>query len=233
MKKFGIDNPFFSFMSRAGDIILLNILFFITCIPVVTVGMSLSAMYRVTLRMARKESNYVVREYFQACREEWKKSTVMWMLLLAAAVLLVFDIMVGDKMWDALNAAVGALLFVWSMLFTYVFPVAARFENTVKNTMKNAMYMAVRHFPSTIVMAALNAVPVVCVVFGSMTMALAAPLYVVFGFALTARINSIFLDRIFRKYIPEEAAEENEAGPEEAWESETTEGREDADRAEA
>ena len=55
MKKFGIDNPFFAFMGRVGDILILNILFVITSIPIVTIGMSLSAMYRVTLRMARKE----------------------------------------------------------------------------------------------------------------------------------------------------------------------------------
>ena len=55
MKKFGIDNPFFTFMSRVGDILILNILFVATSIPLVTIGMSLSAMYRVKLRMTRKE----------------------------------------------------------------------------------------------------------------------------------------------------------------------------------
>lgn len=204
MKRFGIDNPFFGFMSRVGDILILNILFIITSIPVVTIGMSLSAMYRVTLRMARKECNYVVREYFRACREEWKKSTVIWLVLLVSGALLVFDVMVGKDMWNALNAAVGALLFLWGMVFTYVFAVQARFENTVKNIFKNALYMAVRHFPYTVLMLVLNVIPVVCIILGSVTMALAVPIYVAAGFALTARINSIFLNRIFQKYAPEE-----------------------------
>ena len=146
MKKFGIDNPFFAFMGRVGDILILNILFVITSIPIVTIGMSLSAMYRVTLRMARKESNYVAKEYFRACREEWKKSTVIWLIMLVSGGVLVFDVTVGKDMWNALNAAVGALIFIWGMLFTYVFAVQARFENTVKNIFKNALYMAVRHF---------------------------------------------------------------------------------------
>lgn len=204
MKRFGIDNPFFGFMSRVGDILILNILFIITSIPVVTIGMSLSAMYRVTLRMARKECNYVAREYFRACREEWKKSTVIWLVLLVSGALLVFDVMVGKDMWNALNAAVGALLFLWGMVFTHVFAVQARFENTVKNIFKNALYMAVRHFPYTVLMLSLNAIPVVCIILGSVTMALAVPIYIAAGFALTARINSIFLNRIFRKYAPEE-----------------------------
>lgn len=209
MKKFGIDNPFFAFMGRVGDILILNILFVITSIPVVTIGMSLSAMYRVTLRMARKECNYVAKEYFRACREEWKKSTVIWLIMLVSGGVLVFDVTVGKDMWNALNAAVGALIFIWGMLFTYVFAVQARFENTVKNIFNNALYMAVRHFPFTAIMMALNAIPAVCILFGSMTMALATPIYVAAGFAVTARINSIFLNRIFRKYAPEEEEAED------------------------
>ena len=209
MKKFGIDNPFFAFMGRVGDILILNILFVITSIPVVTIGMSLSAMYRVTLRMARKECNYVAIEYFRASREEWKKSTVIWLIMLMSGGVLVFDVTVGKDMWNALNAAVGALIFIWGMLFTYVFAVQARFENTVKNIFKNALYMAVRHFPFTVIMMVLNAIPAVCILFGSMTMALATPIYVAAGFTVTARINSIFLNRIFRKYAPEEEEAED------------------------
>ena len=212
MKKFGIDNPFFGFMGRVGDILILNILFVVTCIPVVTIGTSLCAMYQVALRMARKESNYVAREYFRAWKAEWKQSTVIWLILLAAGCLLVFDVMVGRDMWNILNAAVGALLFVWGMLFTYVFAVQARFANTIRNTVKNAMYMAVCHFPFTVIMLVLNLIPVLCILLGTTTMAMATPIYIVAGFALTARINAVFLNRIFRKYIPEEERTEKEAG---------------------
>ena len=210
MKKFGIDNPFFGFMGRLGDILILNILFVITCIPVVTIGTSLCAMYQVTLRMARKESNYVAGEYFRAWKAEWKQSTVIWLIMLAAGCLLVFDVIVGRDMWNLLNAAVGALLFVWGMLFTYVFAVQARFANTVRNTIKNAMYMAVRHFPVTVLMLALNLLPVLCILLGTAAMAMATPIYVVAGFALTARINAVFLNRIFEKYIPKKERTENE-----------------------
>ena len=208
MKKFGIDNPFFGFMGRLGDILILNILFVITCIPVVTIGTSLCAMYQVTLRMARKESNYVAGEYFRAWKAEWKQSTVIWLIMLAAGCLLVFDVIVSRDMWNLLNAAVGALLFVWGMFFTYVFAVQARFENTVRNTLKNAMYMAVRHFPFTVLMLALNLLPILCILLG--TAAMATPIYIVAGFALTARINAVFLNRIFKKYIPEEERTEKE-----------------------
>ena len=210
MKKFGIDNPFFGFMSRLGDLLILNILFVATCIPVVTIGMSCAALYRVALRMARKESNYVAREYFQACREEWKKSTVIWILFLATGALLFFDVLVAGEMWSALNVAVGVLILIWAFLFTWAFPLQARFENPVRVTLKNAMYMSVRYLPFTLLMTVLNAVPAVCIVLGSAVTALAVPIYIVVGFSLTARINAVLLDRSFRNYVPEEAEEDAE-----------------------
>ena len=210
MKKFGINNPFFGFMSRLGDLLILNILFVATCIPVVTIGMSCAALYRVALRMARKESNYVAREYFRACREEWKKSTVIWILFLATGALLFFDVLVAGEMWSALNVAVGVLILIWAFLFTWAFPLQARFENPVRVTLKNAMYMSVRYLPFTLLMTVLNAVPAVCIVLGSAVTALAVPIYIVVGFSLTARINAVLLDRSFRNYVPEEAEEDAE-----------------------
>ena len=208
MKKFGIDNIFFRFMGRLGDLMLLNILLVITCIPVVTIGMSCAALYRVALRMERKESSYTVREYFKACREEWKKSTVLWLIFLAAGCLLLFDVLVAGEMWNVLNAAVGVLLLIWAFCFTWVFPLQARFENPVNKTLKNALYMSVRHLPFTVPMTILNGIPVICIALGSFTMALAVPIYIVIGFSLTARGNAVLLEKAFKKYVADESEEE-------------------------
>lgn len=88
MKKLATDNPFFEFMGNVGDWILLNLLFVLTSIPLITIGMSLTALYRIVLRRMRGENNYVFKEYFKACKEEWKKSTILWIVFLLAAVLL-------------------------------------------------------------------------------------------------------------------------------------------------
>lgn len=61
MKKLTTDNPFFEFMGNVGDWILLNLLFVLTSIPVITVGMSLTALYRIVLRRMRGENNYVFK----------------------------------------------------------------------------------------------------------------------------------------------------------------------------
>ena len=57
---FNRDNKFFSFMGRVADLMILNLLCIVCCIPVVTAGPAIAAMYYITLKMARNEESYVV-----------------------------------------------------------------------------------------------------------------------------------------------------------------------------
>ena len=106
---------------------------------------------------------------------------------------------------SALN---GVLLLIWAFCFTWVFPLQARFENPVNKTLKNALYMSVRHLPFTVPMTILNGIPVICIALGSFTMALAVPIYIVIGFSLTARGNAVLLEKAFKKYVADESEEE-------------------------
>lgn len=200
MKKLNVENPFFEFMGNLGDLILLNLIHLLFCIPVFTIGAATSALYQVMLRRVRGESNYTIREYIKAFLSEWKKSTKLWIPLLFAGCILIFDILYIGRGWNVWGIAIGCMLFIWWMLVCYVFPVECRFENTWKNTMKNAFYMAIRHFPYTILIMLLNAVPVICFLAGARVMALTAPIFLVVGFALIARANAMLFGRIFEHY---------------------------------
>lgn len=203
MKKLSIDNPFFEFMSNLADLVMLNITWVITCIPVVTIGAAQTAFYRIMLRRVRGTCVYPVREYLAAFKEEFGKSTKIWIGFLIIGAVLVFDLMYMGQTWTAWGIAVGVLLFLWVILVSYVFPVMAQFENTLKNTMKNACYMAVRHLPYTIGIIILNLIPVFCFLAGGAIMQVTLPVYMVIGFAVTARINAAMFRNIFEKYIPE------------------------------
>lgn len=201
MKKLSTDNPFFDFMGNIGDLIVLNVLFVITSIPVISMGVSLTALYQVVLRRQRGESNYVVREYFQAFKEEWKQSTVLWGIFLLTGGILLFDVFYVENMGSILAVVIGCMIAAWGFVFSYTFPLQARFQNTIKNTFKNALFLSVRHFPYTILAVGLNSIPVICIVAGTFITMMAMPIYCFLGFSLTAKINSIFFDRIFRDFI--------------------------------
>lgn len=201
MGKMKIDNPLFRIMGKLGDMLLLNLLFILTCIPVLTVGMAVTAMYKVMLKRARGTDGYIFRDYIRACREEWKKSTMIWILLLAAGAVLLFDILYIGRKWSVLGIGVGCLIVLWCMVFIYVFPLQAQFENTLKNTLKNALYLAVRFFPYTLVLLAVFALPVICFVAGGLLLGLVGPIYLTVGFALSVRCSAALFTKIFEQYL--------------------------------
>ena len=89
MKLFNYDSPFWSFMSRLADLIILNLLWIVFCVPVVTIGASTTAMYRVTLNMVRGEGSGVVRMFWDAFRLNLKQAVLIFLILLIPVLLVV------------------------------------------------------------------------------------------------------------------------------------------------
>ena len=111
MKLFNYDSPFWSFMSRLADLIILNLLWIVFCIPVVTIGASTTAMYRVTLNMVRGEGSGVVRMFWDAFRLNLKQAVLIFLILLIPVLLVVYEFWmylsgaVGQSMWLGCSAA--------------------------------------------------------------------------------------------------------------------------------
>ena len=69
---FNMDNKFFTVMGRIADLCILNIICLVCCIPIVTAGASITAMYYVTLKMVRNEEAYIVRSFFKSFKDVFK-----------------------------------------------------------------------------------------------------------------------------------------------------------------
>ncbi len=199
LKKLPVEHPFFEFMGSLGDWMILNVLFVVTSLPVITIGVSLTSMYQVSLRRIRGESRYTVREYFQALRNEWKESTKLWMFFLCTGGILLFDVLYGNNLPAAVNIGLGCLAALWCFVFTYAFPLQARFQNSMRNTLVNALILAFRNFPVTVILIILNSVPIVCIMMGPFTVMAVMPVLCIIGFSLIVWLESVFLSVIFEK----------------------------------
>ena len=62
-KLFDYDNPFFMFMSRIWDLMILNFLAVLLCLPVITAGASVTALYYITLKMAEDRESHISVSY--------------------------------------------------------------------------------------------------------------------------------------------------------------------------
>lgn len=206
---FNMDNKFFVFMGRVADLIILNLLCILCCLPIVTAGASVTAMFYVTLKMARNEESYIVRSFFKSFKENFKQAAIINIIMLLAGILLYIDMTISRSMEGALGSVLTIIfmiiLLLYAMLFIYIYPVLAKFYNTVKNTFTNAFLMSIRHLPYTILMIVVSLVPL-AVFFIPSAQLQSTILMVLFllGFSTVAYSNSHFLVKIFDNYIPKE-----------------------------
>ena len=211
---FDMNNTFFRFMSKVADLCILNIICVICCIPVITAGASITAMYYVTLKMVRNEDAYIVRSFFKSFKQNFKQATIINLIMLLIGVVLYIDLNVSKAMQGGsgqiFQVIFMAFVLIYFILFLYVYPVLARFYNTIKNTIKNALFMAVRYLPYTVVMVLIAACPLLLLLVKSYQ--IQSTLFVLFllmGFALIAYCNSFFLVKIFDNYMPKEDGQES------------------------
>ena len=207
---FNMDNKFFVFMGRLADLCMLNLLCIICCIPVITAGASLTALYYVTLKMARNEESYIFRSFFKSFKQNFRQATVINLIMLAAAALLYLDTRITKAMADPMGKILAMIFALFTMIYViillYLYPVLAKFYNSVKNTFKNALLMGIRHLPYTFLMLAVCASPLLILFIPSFQVQMFLILVLILiGPALAAYCNSHFFVRIFDKYIPEEA----------------------------
>ena len=204
MNFFVIDSPVMRFLGRIGDIIILNLIFVVTALPVVTVGTALSALYTVAMKLARGEDPSVLREYMRAFRRNMKPATICWLIMAAAGALIFLDFRLVGAFGGALYTVVRLLLAmifgVWMLTFLYLFPYIARFENTVFHSVKNALFLSAAHLPSTVMMLVISVGLIVVTLFTSRTFVIGTIGWFFAGFAAVAYVQSFLLSRIFAKY---------------------------------
>lgn len=202
MKFFNIDSPVMQFLSRVTDIIILNILFIICSLPIVTVGASMTALYSVTLKMVKNEESYIFRSFFIAFKNNFMHSTVTWMILLAAGIVVWLD-------YQTLGIAGGSFSRVFSVVLTpicvillftsiYIFPFIARFENTIRNSLKNALFISIARLPYTVLLLLLLALAAAFTYF--INFQIVVLVWFLIGFSGLAYLNSFLLRLAFRKF---------------------------------
>ena len=142
------ENPVIAFLNKMADLILLNLIFLLCCIPVVTIGPAITALYAVSLRSVRYGDGYVIQTFFRSFKQNFKQSFVAGMIGLLFVCLLFIDLFFWRNVGPAfmsvfmtvVSVCVGYLVFI---VFLWLFPVIAKLENPLRVQIKNAAAMAV------------------------------------------------------------------------------------------
>lgn len=201
---FDADSGFMRGLSRLTDLVLLNLLFLITSIPIITIGASASALYSVFFRWHRQEESGYVKAYFRAFARDFKEATVLWLAFVVFMAISLFDVWFFFYQTEPLSYLAVLFCFLGSIgLFTYSYAIilVSLFQNSFRGTLKNALLMAVGYFPRTLVMALINLFPFLLVgLFPGLAMQFGWFL-VLFAFSGGAYLNSLLLKPVILPMI--------------------------------
>lgn len=211
MKFFSYDSKFSQVVLKVSSACCLNMLWFLCCIPIFTVGASTAALFRVTLKMAKDEDPKLIPEFLKGFRDNFKQATVLWLIMLALGSVLGFDGYILYHLYQSTVGTLGvictlglALIIVagiaYVIILMYLFPLVASVKNTNFNMLKNALLIGIHYLFCTILMFAIYFAMFFAVV------AVFTPL-IIFGFGVCALLCSYLLTGVIRSVSYVEEAE--------------------------
>ena len=211
MKIFDLDSPLMNVLNKMADLMWLNILTLICCIPVITAGAALTSMHYVALKIVRNEESYITRSFFKSFKTNFRQATLIWLLLMLVAAILGGDYYIITKSGMQFSQVLVVLIMAAGVICTslYVFPVLAKFDNTIMGTIRNAFIMSILQLPKTVVMFVMAFFPLIIYLVSLRLI----PIIFLFGFSLPAYASAMLYNKFFQK-LEDQLLSEQEPAPE-------------------
>ena len=197
--KLNLDSGIMRFLARITDLVLLQVLFLLTSLPIVTIGAGLTAMFAVSRKLHQDAVTSVMRMYFEKFKSNFKKGTIVWLVMAAIAGILYVDLSYYSTQEAAVIMYVS--LFLTGMayfVFLYIFPIMAWFENGLLSYFKNSLIMACVHLATTLLVTMVYA----AIIWAGM---IVAPLFFLCGLSGAVYITSALFERaLFKSFEKQE-----------------------------
>ena len=137
-------------MGKITDVACMSVLWLITSLPVITMGASTAAFYSFTLDAVSDSEGGVWNSYFTAFRENFKKSTIIWLIQLALSAFLAVNLyaawnfyllkgILGIGLFSL--ALFGVIVFVCTGI--YLYPILVSYDFTIKKVIGDSFIMAI------------------------------------------------------------------------------------------
>lgn len=211
MSFFSLDSKFMQIMTRVAELMILNAMFLLTCIPIITIGTSTTALYTVCFRFDTEQEGRAVKTYFSAFRESFPQATLMWLAGLIAGVAMVLNALLCFVRSGGVHfgtIAFIALFLLVIIVSTCVFSLMSLFKNSFKRTITNAFLLGLGNLPRIVLAAAMNAFPIVLWLVNPYRFIQFGFLWVAIYFSLATYLNTRILKKVFEPYIPDSETEE-------------------------
>lgn len=204
----------FSFVGHLANFIVINLLCIACCIPIVTAGPSICAMYYCMLKVVRNQEMKPVKDFFHSFKDNLKQGCILQLIVLVISIVTAFllkysiSIFASGLFYQVIACIIFIIAFAVLLDFTMLYPAQAQFANPLNITFKNAFLFAISNLPYVLFMLLLNILPILLFLGWTELFIVLIPFYLFMGFAGTCYANCRFLKKIFKPYVPEESKTE-------------------------
>lgn len=204
-------NPVARFLSALFDIALMNLLWICFSLPIFTMGAATTAVNAVCYRILQDKTSAVTKPFWKSFRTNFKQATIIWLIMLAIIAVLGVDLWFMLFAQSFLTGVVQALicgilillLLDAILVMIYAFALLSLFDNTVKETLKNAVLFVLRNPLRSLGALGVDVAMVVLTVLAPFTnISILAVAMILLGFALTLFLNCLILMPVFKPYLP-------------------------------
>lgn len=214
---FSLDSKLMRALGVIADYAILNVIYILTCVPVVTIGAAKTALYRVMFDMLDDNADSYLRRYFKTFAGEFKTATPLFLIKDGVLALSCWSLFLAvNNELPLKSAAVIALVIVlalWSMVFANLFVQVARFQSTLGQYLKNCMFIALNHPLKSLLVAVLELIPPLFFLGAPDLMGALGPVWLFFYFSVTCNVAARIWKKPFDGYlnaaIQPETPEEN------------------------
>ena len=205
--RFNMDSPFWRALTKFTDILILNLLFVICSLPVITIGASYTALYYVMRKLVKNEEGEIAKSFFRAFKSNFRQATCIWIIMLVFGGMLVLSLYLTARLQMVLNYFLIAVSLLYIITLSYAFPILSQFNTGVMQCIRNALFMGIARLPFTILIVSLDLIPFILILINAEFLFIVPPFMLLIGFGRTAFCNCFLFNRVFARYIP---AEEDE-----------------------
>ncbi len=206
---FDVDGPLVSFLTKTGELILLSLMWIVTCLPVITIGAASAALYHTVVKSVRHGVGYPARSYIKNFRRFLKRGTLATIpLLIVTSAMYFFNRYVAHV--EISLSTFEAKVFVIIVIITlstgfYLFPVISRFRVSTGQALMMAFIISGKHFFVTLLhIAAIGGL--IYSVFYVLPI-----LSILFLPGILCYLSSLPMEKVLRNYMPDAPEKNSEA----------------------
>ncbi|SEW30233.1 Uncharacterized membrane protein YesL [Ruminococcaceae bacterium KH2T8] len=200
---FKANSPAMRFLTAIFNLIAVNIMFIISSLPVITAGAALTGLIKIVYEILEGEEVFLIRDFTRAYISNFKKATLFWLpyillwAFLGYDIFLVWNKLEGTSFWMMIPPIL--ILLIISCIAVYAFPLISLFKDTFKNTLKNALFLAIGNLPTTVMILVIHALIIGVLLRVDSFSVILGSLMLFIGISVTALVDSIFVRRTLKR----------------------------------